>query len=63
MYVDSRNDWPVPGPRKPQRPRNRLTKRQETVVVWIIGFNFLMLLLAPLAGVTLFDAIIAIMRG
>ncbi len=63
MYVDSRNDWPAPGPRKPPRPHSRLTKRQETVVIWIIAFNLVMLLLAPLAGVTLFDAIIALMRG
>ncbi|WP_062210687.1 hypothetical protein [Aureimonas sp. AU12] len=55
MYVDYRN-WRPPEPWKPERPKRRLTKRQEKTIVGIVGFNILMLLFGPLAGFTLFDA-------
>jgi hypothetical protein len=63
MYVDFRNDWPPPEPLKPERPKRRLNKRQETVVLCIIGFNLLMLIVGPLAGATLFEAVIATLRA
>jgi hypothetical protein len=34
-----------------------MTKRAETLTTWIIGFNLAMLVIGPLAGVTLFDAL------
>ncbi|MBB3996842.1 hypothetical protein [Aureimonas pseudogalii] len=63
MYVDFRNDGPPPEPWKPERPKARLTGRQEKLLVWIVCFNLLMLFLGPLAGVTLLDAVIAYFRG
>ncbi|GBU16556.1 MULTISPECIES: hypothetical protein [Methylobacterium] len=44
-------------PRKP-----RLTKRQESVLLWIIGANLLLLLVAPIGGATVFHALLAMMR-
>jgi hypothetical protein len=62
MYVDFQDDWPRPEPWKPERPKRRFTKRQENVVIWIVAFNMLMLLLAPVAGGTVFDAVVALVR-
>ena len=62
MYVDFRDDRPFPEPWKPEKPKRRLSKRQEDIVAWVIGLNLLMLLLAPLAGFTVIDAIIALVR-
>ena len=63
MYVDFRDDWPPLDPLKPERPKRCLSKRQETVVLCIVGFNLLMLVVGPLAGATLFEAVIATLRA
>jgi hypothetical protein len=63
MYVDFRSDWPPPEPRKPSCPTKRLSRRRESVLLYVIGFNLLMLVLAPLAGATVFDAVIALVRA
>lgn len=56
MFVDSENRR-LPEPWRPQPPKPRLTARQQKVMVWIIGFNVVMLLFGPLAGTTLLQAI------
>ena len=63
MYVDFRDDWPPLEPLKPERPKRRLSRRQETVLLCIISFNLLMLVLGPLAGATLFGAAIAVVQA
>ncbi|MGI4733158.1 MAG: hypothetical protein ACRYFW_15640 [Janthinobacterium lividum] len=39
-----------------------MTPRQERLIAWIIGFNLLMLLFGPLAGATVFEGIMALLR-
>ncbi|WP_260928675.1 hypothetical protein [Novosphingobium sp. 9] len=65
MFRDFREDFLIgadspPPPETPQEPgdepqRPPLGPRREKIVLAILGFNMLMLFLAPLAGVTLFD--------
>ena len=62
MFVDFSNAWPPPGPWEPDKSRARLTKRQERLVAWIIGVNLLLLLVAPLGGSTVVDAVVALLR-
>lgn len=61
MFVDFHNQWlpPEPPAPKPVPPRNT---RAESIAGWVIGFNLLMLLVGPLAGATLFDAVIALFK-
>jgi hypothetical protein len=58
MFVDLPHYWSPP---EPQRPRPRLTERQQKVMGWIIGFNVMMLFLAPIAGITIFDVLLALL--
>lgn len=61
MFVDFEQGWPPPERREPD-PAPRQNKRSETVAAWIIGFNLVMLLVGPLAGATIFDAIVALFK-
>lgn len=61
MFVDFQNGWPPPE-RWEAEPTPLPNPRRESIAAWIIGFNLVMLLVGPLAGVTLFDAIIAALR-
>ncbi len=61
MFVDTR-DWPPPPPWQPERPARRLTDRQARVMRNIVAFNLVMLIVGPLAGVTLLDAVAAVLR-
>ncbi len=62
MYLD-RDAWPPPRPWQPPPRKPRLTKRDEKVLTWLIGLALIAWLCAPLAGATLFDALIAMLRG
>lgn len=62
MFVDFSNQGPPPGPWDPTPSRIRLTKRQERTVAWIIGINLVLLLVAPLGGSTLIDAVTLMFR-
>jgi hypothetical protein len=42
----------------PEPPRRRMSKRGRTMFAWVLGFNLLMLLIAPIGGATLFDALV-----
>jgi hypothetical protein len=61
MYLDTKREW-VP-PEWPEKPPRRLTERQESVLMWLLGVNLLLLFVGPLAGVTLFDGIYALFAG
>ncbi|MEG8038386.1 hypothetical protein QP166_03155 [Sphingomonas sp. LR60] len=61
MFVDFR-DQPPPPPWQPQRPRPRLTAGQEKALAAIIGFNVVLLLIAPIGGATLIGALALLFR-
>ena len=57
MFVEGggwRPSWEPP----PRRPR--LTKRQERVLLWLVLINALLLLIAPIGGATIIEAVIAV---
>jgi len=61
MFVDFRDQ--VPPPRwEPKRPPRRLTPRQRRTMEVVVGFNLVMLLVAPLGGATILQAIGALLR-
>ncbi len=53
MFLEFQSEGP---PSEPEPPRPRLGPREQRVLGWILAFNALLLLIAPIAGVTLFDA-------
>ena len=59
MFVDGGGGWRPP-PWQPPRRGPRMTKRQEKVLLWIIVFNALMLLVAPVGGVTIVQPLSAL---
>ena len=63
MFVDFSEGGPPPPPWRPDPAKRRLTPRQESTMAWILGFNLLVLFVAPIAGVTLFDALLSIFGG
>lgn len=58
MYVEG--GWKPPW--EPPRREPWLTKRQERVLIWLIAVNALLLLIAPIGGATVIQAILAILR-
>lgn len=56
IFVDYENRR-LPEPWQPPRRRPRLTSGQQKAMVWIVGFNVVMLLFGPLAGTTLLQAL------
>ncbi len=61
MFVDFR-DQPPPPPWQPRRPRPRLTACQEKTLAAIIGVNIVLLIVAPIGGVTLLGAVALLFR-
>lgn len=61
MFVDFK-DQPPPPPWQPPRRTPRLSQREQDVLGGIIGFNLLLLLLAPIGGATLISALWALVR-
>ncbi|MBD8553653.1 hypothetical protein IFT84_03875 [Rhizobium sp. CFBP 8762] len=59
MFVDYQDIWPLPEPWEPKPRKQRLTKRGEKVMLSIISFNLVMMFFGPLAGVTVFHAILS----
>ncbi|CCE02538.1 hypothetical protein [Bradyrhizobium sp. STM 3809] len=51
MFVDLPAHWPDDP--KPERPRRRLSARGEKVLIALLGFNMVLLLVAPIGGATL----------
>jgi hypothetical protein len=58
MFVEG--GWKRPVDPPPRRPR--LTARQQQVVVWIFAANAVLLLVAPIGGATLVQALLALLR-
>ncbi|MEX6505813.1 hypothetical protein [Jiella sp. M17.18] len=57
MYLDEKNEWT---PAEPSRGGRRLTAREEKLFLWLIGALALMLLIAPLGGASVLQAIAAL---
>ncbi|GKS02785.1 MULTISPECIES: hypothetical protein [Sphingomonas] len=64
MFVDFRDVPPPPPWQPPKRPdpRPQLTPRQQNALAAIIGINVLLLLVAPIGGATVIQAIGALFR-
>ena len=52
MFVDLPGSWPPQDP-PPDPPRRRLSVREQKVLMWLLGVNVLLLLIAPVGGATL----------
>jgi hypothetical protein len=64
MFLDLRDPQPPHEPwNPPPRRQPQLSKRNERMVLGLVGLNVLMLLLAPIAGATLLDVAIALIRA
>jgi hypothetical protein len=62
MFMDFRD--PVPPPRwEPPPPRPRLSARQERWLGRLVLVNLLLLLVAPIAGGSVIEAAVALLRG
>ncbi|MFK3888334.1 hypothetical protein [Sphingomonas sp. NPDC079357] len=61
MFVDFR-DQPPPPPWQPPPRRPKLTRREEKALAAIIGFNVILLILAPIGGATLIGALALLLR-
>lgn len=59
MFLDMRDQWPpVPPPSPvPEPTQRRLSKRAERIVGLIVVINLALLLMAPIAGVTIVHAL------
>ena len=57
MYLDEA--WRPQGEPPPHEPRR--DERRERVFVWLIGVNALLLLVAPIGGATIIQAILAML--
>lgn len=57
MFVDLPGSWPPEDPR-PDPPPRRLSMREQKVLVWLIGVNALLLLIAPVGGASLVQLLI-----
>ena len=59
MYFRQGDGWEPPPPWQPPR-RSRLTRRQQRVMLWLIGLNVFLLLVAPIGGATIIQAVAAL---
>jgi hypothetical protein len=62
MFASFEDDPPPPSWEPPPEPRPRLSAKEGRVLAWLVGGNAVMLLLAPLAGASLVQAVIALLR-
>ncbi len=58
MFVGDYSQWLPPPPEEPP-PRPRLTPRQERLLMRILAFNIVLLVVAPIGGATVLQAIAA----
>ncbi|MGJ4931886.1 hypothetical protein ACQR1I_32665 [Bradyrhizobium sp. HKCCYLS2038] len=59
MFVDHPAYWPDDP--KPEPPKRRLSPRGERVLLALLGFNMVLLLIAPIGGATLIDWLVAVL--
>lgn len=61
MFLDTNGHGPGE-PERDGRPHRRLTKRDEKTLFWLAGINIIILLVAPIGGATLFEAVFHLFR-
>lgn len=61
MFMDFRNAEPPPRWEPPPPPR-RLTRRQERSIGWAVALIALTMMFGPLAGVSVIDFVIYMLR-
>lgn len=59
MFVDM--PWP-PEDHRPDPPRRRLSEKEQKVLVWLVGINLVLALVAPIGGATLLQVLIGLPR-
>ena len=57
MFVPPEDRSPGPPPWHPSPPKRALTKRGEAVMLWLVCLFLLLMLLAPLGGNTVVEAL------
>ena len=57
MYLETGGGGFHPPPWQPPR-KARITKKQERTIMWLIGVNALLLVVAPIGGVTIVEVVI-----
>ena len=62
MFVEGGGGWKPP-PWQPPPRKPRMTKRQEAVFLWLVAINLMLLLVAPIGGATIVQAVIAACSG
>lgn len=60
MFLDLKSYGPRPEPWPPKDKRPQLTPRAQKILLWIIGFNVIVLTIAPIGGATVIDAAVAV---
>ncbi len=60
MYLDEKNEW-----KAPERPRHGrgLTDREERLILWLVGVNVVAMLIAPIGGASIIQALFAMIGG
>ena len=61
MFLDLQSPGPLPEPWRPN-PRPRLTPSRERMVRRLIALNLGLLLVGPLAGASILEAVIYLLR-
>lgn len=61
MYLDT-NGFGPGAPGESPRATPRLTRKAERTLLWIAIANIVLLLVAPIGGATLFEAVIRLFR-
>ncbi|NPV24244.1 hypothetical protein [Bradyrhizobium aeschynomenes] len=59
MFVDLPGYWS--GDPKPEPPKRRLSPRGERLLLALLGFNMILLVMAPVGGATLIHWLIAVL--
>lgn len=62
MFVEGGGGW-KPAPWQPPRRPRRMTEREESVLLWLVALNLVMLLVAPIGGATIVEAVVAAFSG
>lgn len=57
MFVPPEQRPPGPARWNPPPPKRHLSKRSETIVLWMVGFILVSIFLAPLGGSTVAEAV------
>ncbi len=61
MFLPPEHRQPRPPPWEPP-PKRRISAREESVVLWVMGFVLVLLVLAPIGGSTVLEAFAYLFR-